>query len=310
MLVFFFFQAEDGIRDYKVTGVQTCALPIWLPLAEATTRDPVSVTAWTLPTMTSGVDISRQISLRSLTRSRPWARCLRESYRPLVLMASSMPDRRRVSLAPVNTLAPSGIRSLMRLRAAAASSRISTVKPCAVSATAARSRRCAGAGSVNSVAAVGVVTVPPGLVGGRRVVWFVLLSSTTTQPPGMSDDAPTSHSGALSCRTAEDRCEPRRRRHHDHAIRARARSARPGPGRDHERAPPADQPRLPAPWLPGRGRGCRPGGLRPLVCHDRAAAGCHRIPRRLADDGRQPHLPQPARLGSGPARALRGRMAA
>src|SRR5256885_6615747 len=27
-LLFFFFQAEDGIRDYKVTGVQTCALPI------------------------------------------------------------------------------------------------------------------------------------------------------------------------------------------------------------------------------------------------------------------------------------------
>src|SRR5256885_6895372 len=26
--MFFFFQAEDGIRDYKVTGVQTCALPI------------------------------------------------------------------------------------------------------------------------------------------------------------------------------------------------------------------------------------------------------------------------------------------
>src|SRR3989454_10775800 len=28
---FFFFQAEDGIRDYKVTGVQTCALPILNP---------------------------------------------------------------------------------------------------------------------------------------------------------------------------------------------------------------------------------------------------------------------------------------
>src|SRR3982750_4998941 len=27
---FFFFQAEDGIRDLIVTGVQTCALPIWL----------------------------------------------------------------------------------------------------------------------------------------------------------------------------------------------------------------------------------------------------------------------------------------
>src|SRR2546427_3057871 len=27
---FFFFQAEDGIRDLTVTGVQTCALPIWV----------------------------------------------------------------------------------------------------------------------------------------------------------------------------------------------------------------------------------------------------------------------------------------
>src|SRR5438445_13378653 len=30
-LYFFFFQAEDGIRDIGVTGVQTCALPIWWP---------------------------------------------------------------------------------------------------------------------------------------------------------------------------------------------------------------------------------------------------------------------------------------
>src|SRR2546430_1859351 len=28
-IVFFFFQAEDGIRDLTVTGVQTCALPIF-----------------------------------------------------------------------------------------------------------------------------------------------------------------------------------------------------------------------------------------------------------------------------------------
>src|SRR5256885_8897386 len=32
--VVFFFQAEDGIRDYKVTGVQTCALPIYRALTE------------------------------------------------------------------------------------------------------------------------------------------------------------------------------------------------------------------------------------------------------------------------------------
>src|SRR2546429_4617325 len=29
VLFFFFFQAEDGIRDVAVTGVQTCALPIY-----------------------------------------------------------------------------------------------------------------------------------------------------------------------------------------------------------------------------------------------------------------------------------------
>src|SRR5690606_40680529 len=35
---FFFFQAEDGIRDFHVTGVQTCALPISLLLGLRETR--------------------------------------------------------------------------------------------------------------------------------------------------------------------------------------------------------------------------------------------------------------------------------
>src|SRR5690606_39772648 len=37
----FFFQAEDGIRDFHVTGVQTCALPIlaaWLARGSASTH--------------------------------------------------------------------------------------------------------------------------------------------------------------------------------------------------------------------------------------------------------------------------------
>src|SRR5690606_41196841 len=33
LFFFFFFQAEDGIRDFHVTGVQTCALPILRPMA-------------------------------------------------------------------------------------------------------------------------------------------------------------------------------------------------------------------------------------------------------------------------------------
>src|SRR5688572_28067532 len=35
MYFFFFFQAEDGIRDLTVTGVQTCALPIFCPTSRA-----------------------------------------------------------------------------------------------------------------------------------------------------------------------------------------------------------------------------------------------------------------------------------
>src|SRR6266581_3512957 len=36
MFFFFFFQAEDGIRDGRVTGVQTCALPICRAVATRT----------------------------------------------------------------------------------------------------------------------------------------------------------------------------------------------------------------------------------------------------------------------------------
>src|SRR5262249_59153451 len=37
LLSVFFFQAEDGIRDWSVTGVQTCALPIFV---RSTSRRP------------------------------------------------------------------------------------------------------------------------------------------------------------------------------------------------------------------------------------------------------------------------------
>src|SRR5689334_24426008 len=40
---FFFFQAEDGIRDGTVTGVQTCALPICLlPSTPPPVKEPVA----------------------------------------------------------------------------------------------------------------------------------------------------------------------------------------------------------------------------------------------------------------------------
>src|SRR5207302_2911968 len=40
----FFFQAEDGIRDFHVTGVQTCALPIsWRPAERTRLRSFISI---------------------------------------------------------------------------------------------------------------------------------------------------------------------------------------------------------------------------------------------------------------------------
>src|SRR2546422_4475301 len=47
---FFFFQAEDGIRDVAVTGVQTCALPISVPRLDFAACDgPQAVALQILP---------------------------------------------------------------------------------------------------------------------------------------------------------------------------------------------------------------------------------------------------------------------
>src|SRR2546426_6050797 len=56
--VIFFFQAEDGIRDYKVTGVQTCALPICSVVNLVLYPGPdgaLSILPWSIVNMTGGV---------------------------------------------------------------------------------------------------------------------------------------------------------------------------------------------------------------------------------------------------------------
>src|SRR5205807_5542659 len=70
---FFFFQAEDGIRDYKVTGVQTCALPICrtgsMPAGRAPTigRAVSGVLSASMPVATTEIRI-RPASFRSEER--------------------------------------------------------------------------------------------------------------------------------------------------------------------------------------------------------------------------------------------------
>src|SRR5690606_40082845 len=63
------FQAEDGIRVFHVTGVQTCALPIYLPSAArsenascwAATRSQVAIRSSTLPVPAHVLQTSRRI---------------------------------------------------------------------------------------------------------------------------------------------------------------------------------------------------------------------------------------------------------
>src|SRR5688572_13594129 len=57
---FFFFQAEDGIRDLTVTGVQTCALPICL------TMTGTLVTLWPTMLRTRMDDRAERLARQSL----------------------------------------------------------------------------------------------------------------------------------------------------------------------------------------------------------------------------------------------------
>src|SRR5699024_12025237 len=62
IVIFFFFQAEDGIRDRNVTGVQTCALPICYPMESwlAIITDvgfPIAVTFYSMHRLERKMDL-------------------------------------------------------------------------------------------------------------------------------------------------------------------------------------------------------------------------------------------------------------
>src|SRR2546427_587775 len=72
--LFFFFQAEDGIRDLTVTGVQTCALPICStatsPVALAISRSLASV-SWTASAVSSRSE-ERRVGKECRSRWSPY----------------------------------------------------------------------------------------------------------------------------------------------------------------------------------------------------------------------------------------------
>src|SRR5256885_7012919 len=62
----FFFQAEDGIRDYKVTGVQTCALPIYVfgrPFAPKGAEWEAALARWRQLPTDEGARYDKEITL-------------------------------------------------------------------------------------------------------------------------------------------------------------------------------------------------------------------------------------------------------
>src|SRR2546422_8356092 len=71
-LLFFFFQAEDGIRDVAVTGVQTCALPIFHLEFRVVNRQPGldSIEEFKVEDNSSSARYQRPTTIIASTKSR------------------------------------------------------------------------------------------------------------------------------------------------------------------------------------------------------------------------------------------------
>src|SRR5690606_40274422 len=70
-LCFFFFQAEDGIRDFHVTGVQTCALPIYFNTYTATELGGGASQAQYADTALREIDLAADVLARAGVADRP-----------------------------------------------------------------------------------------------------------------------------------------------------------------------------------------------------------------------------------------------
>src|SRR5699024_11916988 len=86
--VCFFFQAEDGIRDRNVTGVQTCALPIsMLKPANWCATTPLAVSPGQ-----SSVTVAKNTGLR-LDVALSWQRVVLHSHPSFVINTCPPPPR-------------------------------------------------------------------------------------------------------------------------------------------------------------------------------------------------------------------------
>src|SRR2546427_7264056 len=130
--VFFFFQAEDGIRDLTVTGVQTCALPIsekfraWvnriafrlaLNRQRGHRRRLVRDTAWHVAGTSDAVDGARSAEERVLVqRLRSEIESLPEKF------------RRVLQLSIVEEMGPADVGAVLGIPAGTVRSRLHTAR--------------------------------------------------------------------------------------------------------------------------------------------------------------------------------------
>src|SRR5579871_2139132 len=105
IVFFFFFQAEDGIRDLYVTGVQTCALPICIPCESFFSRWLSHLLRWPWRLMTGGLaaafsDASSMDARPALRQDKARARQARAARRPRKALSAARravwrPSRRK-----------------------------------------------------------------------------------------------------------------------------------------------------------------------------------------------------------------------
>src|SRR5690606_27849231 len=104
----FFFQAEDGIRDFHVTGVQTCALPIFIwscgvvPTIGAPPARPVVRISRLAPLPSRTTPITTRVRLRSSSNATPAANStpISSTYQRLGLTPAPSPASEPGSAAP------------------------------------------------------------------------------------------------------------------------------------------------------------------------------------------------------------------
>src|SRR2546427_6048235 len=110
-LFFFFFQAEDGIRDLTVTGVQTCALPISTDFSDrvlaALAETPTVCEHVHLPAQSGSSRVLKRIDRKSTRLNSSHSQisyavfCLKKKKKPLLLHDRSRGRDHRLFVGPV-----------------------------------------------------------------------------------------------------------------------------------------------------------------------------------------------------------------